>query len=85
MKKENFKLFKEAFSRVKNMPTSTLKIMTIFMLKIINSTIKEIKEILSKGNKTCKTWVNFMRERIQWTTHKMNNLFRMSQEENSHR
>ena len=85
MKKENFKLFKEAFSRVKNMPTSTLKIMTIFMLKIINSTTKEIKEIKSKGNKICKTWVNFMRERIQWTTRKMNNHFRMSQAESSHR
>ena len=55
------------------------------MLKIINSTSKEIKEIKSKGNKTCKTWVNFMREKIQWTTRKMNNHFRMSQAESSHR
>ena len=67
------------------MQTTTLKIMTIFMLKIINSIIKEIKEILSKDNKTCKTWVNFMRERIQWTIRKMNNHFRMSQEESLHR
>lgn len=34
------------------------------MIKIINSTTKEIKEIINKDNKMWKIWVNFMKERI---------------------
>jgi hypothetical protein len=83
MKKESNRLSKEDFLKMKNMRTSMVRIMKIFMIKIINSTTKEIKEIINKDNKMWKIWVNFMKERIQLSTHKMSNLFKMSQEASS--